>query len=414
MIAGVMAISNFPFWKQTVTDLMKYADKVYFRFDGEKGDPEIVNQLESVCGEKFGRCFIAGDWRVPEWREEMLQLVSVDKPDVVLCPDQDETFGEGFKDELDRFIASDKKGMMFKYAPLMTSDGRVANNGTIYPVNPHMKVFKWAEGLSYFPYHGNAKLAKYINPDCHWNAVTKINHWCCYTKMMERAKKFRDDTSKKKAIKAVTLIGFGPSSKNQMQAAGEIWSLNNCYDALKPEAYRICTRIFEMHKLEKRMKEKGRDGKPHLWHLDQAGKEGRRIILHEKSDQITNSESYPLLDVIAKTGVDWFAGSPCYMLALAVMEGYSHIRIFGLDQMDWEHMLQRECFAGWCMYAIGRGIQMSGNLTWLERYTKRYGYDYGPEFDDYQEELLWSGHPMKVHYKIPSRVVEGKLFDGKR
>jgi hypothetical protein len=167
-----------------------------------------------------------------------------------------------------------------------------------------------------------------------------------------------------------------------------------------------------MHILEKRMKEKGRDGKPHIWHLDQAGKSGRRIILQEPSNMITNSEGYPLMNVIAKTGVDWFTGSPCYMVALAICEGYNHIRIYGIDQLDWEHTLQRECFAGWCMFALVHGVQLSGCLTWLDKYKKRYGYDYGPEFDAYQEELLWNGHPMQVHYKIPSRAVDGKLYDG--
>lgn len=422
MIVGIVAINRFPMWQKTVAELGKLCDRIYFRWDGINGDPEITKGLEALLGDKFGGCMIMKTgWDIsgkrPQWREDclrMLDRVGMKPGDVVLCPDEDEVFGEGIAEELKMFAVSDKKGMMFSYDPLATKDNRIVNAGVPYPPDPHMKAFKWEPNLSYYPYHGDAKIAKYCNKDQWWIATTKIKHYCCWTKEMELAKAFRSNTPKRKADKAVTIIGFGPSSKQKMETLGEVWSLNNCYDALCQEAMQLCTRIFEMHKLEKRRDEVGKDGAPHLWHLDRCGKEGRRIILQQPDAQITNSEAYPLQEVIAKTGMRWFAGSPCYMLALAICEGYTDIWIYGLDQMDWEHTLQRECFAGWCMFAIGAGIRLHGCITWMKPYTKLYGYDYGPEFDAYQEELMWRGHPLQIHYKIPSRVVDGKLFDGKR
>ena len=413
-IAGMMALSRGVYWKDSVKDLMKYADKLYFRFDGHNGNPEIVTQLEELCGDKLGNCFITKGWSVPDWREECLRLVAQDKPDVVLCPDEDEMFDEDFADELKAFIASEKKGMMFHYHPLEAHDGRVIRGGQPYPILPHMKVFKWEEGVSYYPYHGDAKISRYINPDTHWNAKSKIRHLCCFTPEMEKRKRFRDG---KKARKGVTLIGFGPSSKMEMEAQGEVWSLNNCYDALAPEAMKLCTRIFEMHQLSKRQGKKdiGRDGRPHLWHLDQEGRKGRRIVLIKKDDQITNSETYPLMEMEARTGMDnQWRGTPCYMLAMAIVEGFTDIRIYGLDQMDAEHTLQREAFLFWLGFAMGRGIRLSGALTSLDRnrHLGRYGLDYGPEMCPAQEKAMWDGFPFDIHMKIPSRAVMGDLYQG--
>jgi len=418
VIAGCMALSRFPYWKDTVKALMEHCDKVYFRFDGHNGDPEIVNEIEELCGDKLGVFFTTQGWNVPQWREECLKLVAQDEPTVVLCPDQDEAFGEGFAEELKAFIVSEKKAMMFHYNPLATNDGRMVNGGVPYPEKPHMKAFKWQKGLSYFPYHGDGKLSRYFNSACHWEATTKINHFCCFTPTMQEMKHFRNDIKgTSKAIKAVTLIGFGPSSKVKMDAHGEVWTLNNAYDALSKEAMHLCTRIFEMHQLEKRCGEKniGRDGKPHLWHLDEEGKKGRRIICIKSDENITNSEAYPLAEIEAKTGMsNQWRGTPCYMIAMAIVEGYTDIRVFGLDQLDWEHTLQREAWLWWLGFAMGRGIRISGCPTALERNKDlgKYGINYGPSFDKAQEKAIWDGWPFEIHMKIPSRAVMGDLYKG--
>jgi len=418
-VHGVMAINRFPYWEKCLRELMKHCDKVFIRFDGRTGDPDVLNQIAVVCGDKLGQCLVRNGWSFPEWREDCLRIASAENPDIILCPDQDEIFGEGFADELRAFASSDKKAMMFNYYPLESSDGRVINRGQPYPKKPHMKAFKWEQGLSYYPYHGDAKISRYFPKSCHWNANTKIRHLPCFTPIME-AMKLPNLRDGKGSVKAVTMIGFGPSSKVKMKAQGEVWSLNNCYDALRANAMKLCTRIFEMHQLEKRRgaEDVGNDGKPHLWHLDQEGKKGRRIILLKQDENITNSESFPLAEVEAGTGIktQW-RGTPCYMLAMAIVEGYTHIRLFGLDQMDWEHTLQREAFLFWLGYAIGRGIQISGCPTALERNMDvlgRYGYDYGPEFDEKQERAIWDGWPFEISMKIPSRVVAGDLYRGNK
>ena len=416
---AMIALNKFPMWKQTFSQMLNICDGIVVRWDGVSGDPGVLKELDSFCGGKLKKVMIAREaWRCPQWREDCLRLLDEFAPDVVLCPDEDEVFGEDIAEELKAFWYSDKQGVMFDYESLVTDDGHTVNAGMPYPPDPHMKAFKWQKGLSYFPYHGNATIAQYCNENTHWKAKTKIKHYCCFRKEWEQRKHFRSDTPMGRGSKAVTLIGFGPSASKEKELIGEVWSLNNCYEALPEGAMQRCTRIFEMHDIKKRNAELARDGRLHLWHLDQLGKNGRRIYLQEQNSLITNSESLPITEMVSSLGLDFFTGTPCYMIALAIMERYTDIRMFGLDQMDWEHTVQRECFAGWCMYAIGRGIRLSGAITWLDRYKRdgkmpRYGYDWGPEFPAWMEEVLWMGHPLQVHYKIPSRVVDGKMFGQK-
>ena len=62
--------------------------------------------------------------------------------------------------------------------------------------------------------------------------------------------------------------------------------------------------------------------------------------------------------------------------------------MYTVPTLLWEHTVQRANFATWCTYAMGKGIKMGGRLTWMDIHTKKYGYDYGPEWDDYQNKLM--------------------------
>ena len=429
-IAAVVALKSFPYHDMTIKQMRDIADKVFIRWDGRSGDPGVLQNTMALLGDRLGGITIVNGWGFPLWREECLRMMDDFKPDIVLCPDEDEVFDDTLREELDAFWYSDRKGMMFMYHPLVSCDDRKINGDMPYPPDPHMKAFKWEKGLSYFPYHGNAVVARYCSKSAHWQARTKIRHYSCFTKEMEYRKHWKSRTPDFTGVKGVTLYGFGPSADIATESIGEIWSVNNCYEVLTPEQMKLVTRIYEMHKfgerfggkwgelwkrtpgkiLDDRNKMKSGDGRTHVARLNEIAAEGRRIIMQEPHPLIVNSEAYPVEDVVKFTGLDWFMGTPCYMVADAIREGYTHIRIWGMDQLDYEHTLQRECFVGWMCYAVGRGIKISGSLTWLNGMTKRYGYDFGPEFDNWCEDILWRGHPIQVHYKEESRAVKGELF----
>jgi hypothetical protein len=442
-VAAMVSVNSFPLIDRTMAALVQLVDDIYIRFDVNNGDPELLQRIHQLTkGKLRGLAMSHSRFVPPGWREECLEMIhnSDVKPDIVLCPDEDEVFDDNMKDELEWFWRSDKDGMMFDYHPLETNDGRVVNGGMPYPPDPHMKAFKYKEGISYFPYQGDAKIAQYSRPKSWFKAKTKIRHYPAFTKAMQAAKHWRSDTPMGRGTKAVTLLGFGPSSKGKNEIIGEPWTMNNFWDVYDPETCRRVTRVFEMHKLGERSGghwDKVRDwlaadpstqgalkdghlskredivcanGVPYLHNFAELSKRGTRVIFQEPHPLVPDSEAYPLSEVEARLGLNYWAGTPCYMIAMAIMEGYNHIRIFGLDQSDFEHTIQRTCFAAWCMYAMGRGIKVDGYLSWLVNFNqKRYGYDYGPEGGPYQEKMMWFGHPMTTRYKMPSRAMMGDL-----
>jgi len=410
-----MALNRFPRWRQSFDALYDLCDIVSVRFDGQQGDPEILRELKRIHDLPNSKLVtidvVTKPWQCPAWREDCLRALDgiPNPPDIVLTPDEDEVFGDGLRAELDAFMVSDKQAMMFTYEPLMANDGRQINGGVPYPPELHMKAYRYRSELSYFPYHGAGRIAVYANPDCHWNAQTKIKHYCAWTPAMQKVKHWRSDTPMGPGNKAVTLIGFGPTMKDA-NIVGEVWSLNDCYQVFPENLMRHTTRIFEMHQFEKRDKMLTKDGRMHFDCLDELGKAGHRIIMQRPHPQIVNSESYPLSEVRKAYPPGFFTGTPAYMIAMAILEGFTEIRVYGFDQCDWEHVLQRNSWIWWCGIAVGQGIALSGAVTFLEVFSKRlYGYDFGPQWDAECTRLLWTGFPFEIRSKVESQAVMGDL-----
>lgn len=208
-------------------------------------------------------------------------------------------------------------------------------------------------------------------------------------------------------MKAVTIMSFGPSLKLPYAGEGEFWSMNSCWDLFRslPWANRI-SRIYEMHQLDKRKDLVSEiDGVKHLDQLSWLGSQGVRIVLQEQSEQITNSEAYPLAQIEeelgtkaieAYTGLDFWGGTPPYLLAQAIYEGYESIHLVGCDMLDLKHRRQRMGMLYLWGIAKERGIDIQGITAYSGRETIRYGYDYGPEWDARQQNELWEGSGINL------------------
>ena len=183
--AGLMALWRNPQWEDNLKDLLTYCDKVFLQFDIRHGDQSIPERAKILCGDKLEILLIVNSpWDRANWRERLLRLLDDYKPDVVLFPDEDERYGKWFMYDLEDFIESDKKYMMFDYRAPSTDDGRIVNNNEPYPALPHMKAFKWEPNLTYYPYPTLARLASY-GVEFEYKAKTKLFHYCFYTKEEE-------------------------------------------------------------------------------------------------------------------------------------------------------------------------------------------------------------------------------------
>ena len=201
-------------------------------------------------------------------------------------------------------------------------------------------------------------------------------------------------------MKAVTIMGFAPSLNLPYQAEGEVWTMNQGWDIFRdlPLADKI-TRIYEMH-CPSKVKDKPSqiDGKPHWEQLNELGKKGIQIYLQDINDEIANCKRYQIEYIEADMGVsavrrytgrDFWGGTTPYMLANAIWDRYDKIHLVGCDMSDLKHRRQREAIAYLWGIAKERGIEITGITMTSDRPTKRYGYDYGPEWDEYQQAIEW-------------------------
>lgn len=186
-IAGIMPIGGHPKQEDCLAAMMSRCDIVCVRADTMR-----CGDLSSMIYTDVDILDLHTDkWDRGDYHEKMLRMLDDVKPDIVIALDHDEEFEDGIDEEIRDFWASDKKGMMFTYRrPLPTEDGHDPLPGHVYPSLPHMKVYKWKQGLSYTPYAGCDQVTQYAN-DVHklWMANTKILHYCMWNKELEEAKK---------------------------------------------------------------------------------------------------------------------------------------------------------------------------------------------------------------------------------
>jgi len=188
-IIGQTSLTNFTLWEMCLKELSTHVDELHIRFDQQTGNPDILKTIQDpkFLDGKIKQILISSTkWNRWNWREEQIRMLDTIKPDIVLVLDQDETFSDEIDLEIKEFWKSSREAMMFLYTnPLPTNDGRIVK---YYPSKPHMKVYKWKEQLTYNPYIGYAKVTNYRNPELHWVANTKINHFCYYTPEIEKLK----------------------------------------------------------------------------------------------------------------------------------------------------------------------------------------------------------------------------------
>jgi len=186
-------------------------------------------------------------------------------------------------------------------------------------------------------------------------------------------------------MRSVALVGFAPNTIRQARTtqATEIWSLVWAYKY--PELPRI-DRLFEMHPvwdIAKSTKSEYVKPREH-WAWLRANQQ-IPVYMTEQRPEVPRCVRYPIEEVTDMLG-GWtrsgekmrlFTSSFDYMLALAIYEGYDEIEIIGAEMSSSsEYKYQREGFAFWHGFALGRGIRVKQHApTQLLYKPRRYGYD---------------------------------------
>ena len=104
------------------------------------------------------------------------------------------------------------------------------------------------------------------------------------------------------------------------------------------------------------------------------------LNLAECDGKVKNAVQYPIQRVLAMPGArDWFTSTFSYQVALAILDGFEEIGLWGVDLRLGSPREQTVEWAGlswWLGYAAGRGMKVTldGDYTWT--HPGRYGYDY--------------------------------------
>lgn len=189
-LAGIMAMHDFPLDVQCLLDLLPRVQTITIWLDQRSAHrrPEIKSLLHGPHGSHLVRRTIidaAERWRRCSgwiWREPLLRSLDDIRPDYVLQPDSDETFGQGFDADLTAFSASGADLLMFDY-DMPTADGMWVPRS---PRARHCKVIRWRPELSFSPYRGygkpNGRGLREVK------AESRILHYCFWTPEIQAAK----------------------------------------------------------------------------------------------------------------------------------------------------------------------------------------------------------------------------------
>lgn len=183
-IVSILQVCDFPLFFLTFNNLTKIVDEVYIRIDKNhtsQGTREIINNCPKV------KQVIEGQYHPKDfaWREELLRMLDPVQPDLVVSLDVDEMFSSDIQQEIQKFVNSDKKAMMFNFVCPTVEGGK----DTPYPSKPHMKIFKWQPRLTYLPYTSFCQIYQYRYHELQYFTKSPIQHYCFWTEDMRKAKK---------------------------------------------------------------------------------------------------------------------------------------------------------------------------------------------------------------------------------
>ena len=161
-------------------------------------------------------------------------------------------------------------------------------------------------------------------------------------------------------MKKVALVGFARSSNKpawDLPDDVEIWTLNHTARLGLPRI----DRLFDMHRWELiqdphfLVREYQQDHHEYL-----REEHDFPIYMVEKYEEVPASVKYPFEEIKHLGGkYRTFTSSFCYMMAMAVFEGYERIEIYGFNmEAETEYEYQRESAVKWIAWAEGLGIDV--------------------------------------------------------
>ena len=143
----------------------------------------------------------------------------------------------------------------------------------------------------------------------------------------------------------------------------DIWGCATC---VGHEPFKRATMLFEMHKRDRWIKR-----------LENINKLGVPVMMQDRFKDVPTAIEYPIKAITEKLG-RYFTNSISYMVALAIMQDYDHIALFGVHfATNPEYEFERPNLEYYLGLARGLGIDVYVPKEADILYSSRlYGYDH--------------------------------------
>ena len=152
-------------------------------------------------------------------------------------------------------------------------------------------------------------------------------------------------------MKKLAIVGSGPNTRHLApfdDPEFDIWVFNEAGNAEWCKRYDA---VFQMHEPEIYQGHNTKD--PHHWEWLQR-KHNRPVYMQEIDPLVPDSVRFPLEDAIALVGVQMFPTTFAYMAALAVLQGYERVELYGLELSATEYQYQANGYLFWFGFLRGR------------------------------------------------------------
>ncbi len=173
-------------------------------------------------------------------------------------------------------------------------------------------------------------------------------------------------------MKKLAIVGSGTETRDNApfgDVSFDIWVFNEAANSAWCKRWDAC---FQMHKPEIYTGHNTKDAKHFDW-LQQD--HGKRIFMQGIDYRIPNSVKFPQLEASELVGMDYFTSTFAYMCALAKMEGYEQVDVYGVEMSFSEYQYQAEGFRFWVGYLMGAGITVNLHSGKKLFDAPMYGYD---------------------------------------
>lgn len=169
--------------------------------------------------------------------------------------------------------------------------------------------------------------------------------------------------------KKVAIIGFASNTLHLVpwfDPSFELWSMNQGAQ----HCYRRTDRHFELHMPEATADVRDPD------YLNWLAKCPIPVYMIDTREEIPNSVRFPIEEAIKYAGRDYFMSSVAFMLALAAMEGFEEVHLYGINlAIGDEYFYEKPNCEWWIGLLQGKGIKVYvPTASALLKQFRRYGY----------------------------------------